>query len=59
MTLEKMRKALRVLLFSFIRDQLHLHVLTSCKIYKDTLPEHFWRRREIMKFIFTEVDEIE
>ena len=52
LTLEDMRCAVRTLLFNFLRENLSLSVLTSCKIYKETLPEHFWRRREILKFLF-------
>jgi hypothetical protein len=54
LTLQEMRKALRVLLFNFLREQANLSMLTSSKIYKETLPEHFWRRREILKFLFVE-----
>jgi hypothetical protein len=39
-------------MFNFLRAQSNQTLLTSCKIYKDTLPEHFWRKREILKYLF-------
>lgn len=52
LTIEEVRQTLRVLMFNFLRAQSNQTLLTSCKIYKETLPEHFWRKREIMKFLF-------
>lgn len=52
LSIEDLRTAIRALLFNFLRGPINQTLLTSCKIYKETLPEHFWRRREILKFLF-------
>ena len=49
---DELRKVLRVLVFHYLRDVANMSLLTSTKIYKSTLPEHFWRKREISKFLF-------
>lgn len=49
---EEVRRLLRTLTFLFLRDQATPTLLTSAKIYKDTLFEHFWRKREILQFLF-------
>jgi hypothetical protein len=49
---EEVRRLLRILTFLFLRDQATPTLLTSAKIYKDTLFEHFWRKREILQFLF-------
>ena len=52
LTIDEIRRAIRVLLFQFLKGQVTINMLTSCKIYKETLPEHFWRKRQIMGFLF-------
>jgi hypothetical protein len=50
--INEVRKLLRVLIFRFLRDNANCTLLTSCKIYKNTLKEHFWRKREVLAFLF-------
>lgn len=52
LSVQDLQTALRVLLYHFLRNQINQTLLTSCKIYKETLPEHFWRRREILRYLF-------
>lgn len=52
LTLEEMRKILRALLFNFFRENGTVSLLASNKIYKETLLEHFWRKRQMCEFLF-------
>ena len=52
LTVEEVRRVLRVLTYYFLKNEVELSLLTSAKIYKEALMEHFWRKREILKFLF-------
>lgn len=48
MTHEEVKRIIRSLIFYYLREQSNITLLTSTKIYKQTLCEHFWRKREIL-----------
>ncbi len=58
-TLEEVQRLLRCLTYRFLREGSVLTLLTSSKIYKETFPEHFWRKREIAIFLFEKNSKIE
>lgn len=51
-SLIEMRAALRRLIHYFVRHYSYLSLMSSAKIYKETLGEHFWRKREIAAYLF-------
>ena len=59
LTLKETRRLLRSLTFHFLRENVNMTLLTSSKIYKETLPEHFWTKREIMGFLFSQGEDME
>lgn len=52
---EEIRKFLNVLAFHYLREGSYATLLTSSKIYKETLMEHFSRKREISSFLFPRI----